>query len=64
MLLEDDHPATLDILTEPPSGYRLKGRARIALQHSNTPIQPDIWGREVIFRGKGQTTIYGYPLLT
>jgi hypothetical protein len=24
-------------------------------------IQLDLWGNEVIFRGKGQTTLYGYP---
>ncbi len=28
------------------------------------PIQFDIWGREVIFRGKGQTTLYGHPIPT
>ncbi len=33
----------------------------LGLPHANIPIQLDIWGREVIFRGKGQTTIYGYP---
>jgi len=31
------------------------------IKHSNIPIQLDLWGNEVIFRGKGQTTIYGYP---
>ncbi|MDT7879085.1 MAG: hypothetical protein RQ862_11110 [Candidatus Caldarchaeales archaeon] len=31
------------------------------LEHSNITIQLDLWGNEVIFRGKGQTTLYGYP---
>jgi hypothetical protein len=31
------------------------------LEHENMPIQLDLWGNEVIFRGKGQTTLYGYP---
>jgi hypothetical protein len=29
--------------------------------HGNVPIQLDLWGNEVIFRGKGQTTLYGHP---
>jgi hypothetical protein len=33
----------------------------LGLEHGNIPIQLDLWGNEVIFRGKGQTTIYGYP---
>jgi len=33
----------------------------LGLPHANIPIQLDLWGREVVFRGKGQTTIYGYP---
>jgi len=33
----------------------------LGLKHINIPIQLDLWGNEVIFRGKGQTTIYGYP---
>jgi len=36
----------------------------LGLKHSNIPIQLDLWGNEVIFRGKGQTTIYGYPKKT
>jgi hypothetical protein len=31
------------------------------LEHENMPIQLDLWGNEIIFRGKGQTTLYGYP---
>ena len=31
------------------------------LEHENMPIQLDLWGNEVIFMGKGQTTLYGYP---
>jgi hypothetical protein len=31
------------------------------IKHGNIPIQLDLWGNEVIFRGKGQTTLYGYP---
>ena len=31
----------------------------LGLQHVR--IQLDLWGNEVVFRGKGQTTIYGYP---
>jgi len=33
----------------------------LGLQHIKIPIQLDLWGNEVVFRGKGQTTIYGYP---
>ena len=33
----------------------------LGLKHGNIPIQLDLWGNEVVFRGKGQTTIYGYP---
>jgi hypothetical protein len=33
----------------------------LGLKHINILIQLDLWGNEVIFRGKGQTTIYGYP---
>jgi hypothetical protein len=33
----------------------------LGLEHGNIPIQLDLWGNEVIFRGKGQTTLYGYP---
>ena len=33
----------------------------LGLKHINIPIQLDLWGNEVIFRGKGQTTLYGYP---
>jgi hypothetical protein len=36
----------------------------LGLKHINIPIQLDLWGNEVIFRGKGQTTIYGYPKKT
>jgi hypothetical protein len=31
------------------------------LEHSNITIQLYLWGNKVIFRGKGQTTPYGYP---
>jgi len=34
----------------------------LGLKHSNIPIQMDLWGNEVIFKGKGQTTIYGCPM--
>jgi len=34
----------------------------LGLKHINIPIQLDLWGNEVIFRGKGQTTIYGCPM--
>jgi hypothetical protein len=30
------------------------------MENRNIPIQLDLWGNEVIFRGKGQTTLYGY----
>jgi hypothetical protein len=33
----------------------------LGIEQGNIPIQLDLWGNEVIFRGKGQTTIYGYP---
>jgi hypothetical protein len=38
-----------------------KLRHIIGIEHGNIPIQLDLWGNEVIFRGKGQTTLYGYP---
>jgi hypothetical protein len=31
------------------------------MENRNIPIQLDLWGNEAIFRGKGQTTLYGYP---
>ena len=34
----------------------------LGLQHVRIPIQSDLWGNEVVFRGKGQTTLYGYPM--
>jgi len=36
----------------------------LGLPHANIPIQLDLWRREVIFRGKGQTTLYGHPIQT
>jgi hypothetical protein len=33
----------------------------LGLKYIDIPIQLDLWGNEVIFRGKGQTTIYGCP---
>jgi hypothetical protein len=45
-----------------------KLRHILGIEHGNIPIQLDLWGNEVIFRGKGQTTLYGtharyaYPL--
>jgi hypothetical protein len=33
----------------------------LGIEHGNIPIQLDLWGNEVIFRGKGQTTLYGPP---
>ena len=33
----------------------------LGIEHGNIPIQLDLWGNEVIFRGKGQTTLYGCP---
>jgi hypothetical protein len=35
----------------------------LGIEHGNIPIQLDLWGNEVIFRGKGkgQTTLYGHP---
>jgi hypothetical protein len=38
-----------------------KPRHILGIEHGNIPIQLDPWGNEVIFRGKGQTTLYGYP---
>jgi hypothetical protein len=38
-----------------------KLRHILGLEHGNIPIQLDLWGNEVIFRGKGQTTLHGYP---
>jgi len=38
---------------------RSKLRHILGLEHGNIPIQLDLWGNEVIFRGKGQTTLYG-----
>jgi hypothetical protein len=29
----------------------------LGIEHGNIPIQLDLWGNEVIFRGKGQTTL-------
>ncbi len=41
--------------------YRPLIKDILGLQHTNIPIQLDLWGREVFFRGSGQTTIYGLP---
>jgi hypothetical protein len=38
-----------------------KLRHILGIEHGNIPIQLDLWGNEVIFRGKGQLTLYGYP---
>jgi hypothetical protein len=38
-----------------------KLRHILGIEHGNIPIQLDLWGNEVVFRGKGQTTLYGYP---
>jgi hypothetical protein len=38
-----------------------KLRHILGIEHGNIPIQLDLWGNEVIFRGKRQATIYGYP---
>ncbi len=38
-----------------------KPRHILGIEHGNIPIQLDLWGNEVIFRGKGQLTLYGYP---
>jgi hypothetical protein len=38
-----------------------KLRHMLGIEHGNIPIQLDLWGNEVIFRGKGQTTLYGHP---
>jgi hypothetical protein len=40
---------------------RSKLRHILGIEHGNIPIQLDLLGNEVIFRGKGQTTLYGYP---
>jgi len=42
--------------------YRPVVNDLLGLPHANIPIQLDLWGREVVFRGKGQTTIYGLPI--
>jgi len=42
--------------------YRPIVKELLGLPHAKIPIQLDIWGREVFFRGKGQTTIYGLPI--
>jgi hypothetical protein len=34
-----------------------KLRHMLGIEHGNIPIQLDLWGNEVIFMGKGQTTI-------
>ncbi len=41
--------------------YRPIIKELLGLPNAKIPIQLDLWGREVIFRGKGQTTIYGFP---
>jgi hypothetical protein len=33
----------------------------LGIGHGNISIQLDLLGNEVIFRGKGQTTLHGYP---
>jgi hypothetical protein len=33
----------------------------LGIKHGNIPTQLDLWGNEAIFRGKGQTTLYGFP---
>jgi hypothetical protein len=38
-----------------------KLRHMLGIEQGNIPIQLDFWGNEVIFRGKGQITLYGYP---
>ncbi len=42
--------------------YRPIIKELLGLPHAKIPIQLDIWGREVFFRGKGQTTLYGHPI--
>jgi len=42
--------------------YRPVVNELLGLPHANIPIQLDLWGREVVFRGRGQTTIYGLPI--
>jgi hypothetical protein len=48
-------------------GVIKKERSKIkhipGLEHGNIPIQLYLWGNEVIFRGKGQTTLYGHPIV-
>jgi hypothetical protein len=34
-----------------------KLRHMLGIEQGNIPIQLDLWGNEVIFRGKGQTTL-------
>jgi hypothetical protein len=36
-------------------------RHTLGIKHGNIPTQLDLWGNEVIFKGKGQTTLCGYP---
>jgi hypothetical protein len=38
-----------------------KPRHILGIKHRNIPIQLDLWGNEVIFGGKGQTTLHRYP---
>jgi hypothetical protein len=40
-----------------------KLRHILGIEHGNISIQLDLLGNEVIFRGKGQTTLHGYPRL-
>ncbi len=42
--------------------YRPIVKELLGLPHAKIPIQLDIWGREVVFRGRGQTTLYGHPV--
>jgi hypothetical protein len=39
---------------------RSKPKHILRIEHGNIPIQLDLWGNGVIFKGKGQTTLYGY----
>jgi hypothetical protein len=41
-----------------------KPRHTLGIKHGNIPTQLDLWGNGVIFRGKGQTTLHGYPRLS
>jgi len=41
--------------------YRPVVNDLLGLPHANIPIQLDLWRREVVFRGKGQITLYGLP---